>query len=142
MIKRTNSGVYMISTSRHPARLMALAVRRISASATLTAFMWEKAAGPIRRALEQFGDETANPPALPWPGALMRKLRFLGVGFLFMLFSQAFEDRYFTKREILSGYFDRSRRDQEGMPISRFVMRRPRNPRWPFSWCSGMTASR
>ena len=108
MIKRTNSGVYMISTSRHPACLMALAVRRISASATLTAFMWEKTAGPIRRALEQFGDETANPPALPWPGALMRKLRFLAVGFLFMLFSQAFEDRYFTKREILSACLERS----------------------------------
>jgi hypothetical protein len=28
---------------------------------------------------------------------------FLGVGFLFMLFSQAFEDRHFTKRELLFG---------------------------------------
>ena len=87
----------MISTSRHPACLMALAVRRISATATLTEFMWENAAGPIRRALEQFGDKAANPPASPWPGALMRKLRFPGVGFFFMLFSQAFEDRHFTK---------------------------------------------
>jgi hypothetical protein len=61
--------------------------------------MCEKAVGTIRRALEQFGDEAANPPASPWPGALVRKLRFLGVGFFFMLFSQAFEDRHFRKIE-------------------------------------------
>ena len=47
----------------------------------LTAFMWEKAVGPIRRALEQFGDETANLPASPWPGIFMRKPGSLGVGF-------------------------------------------------------------
>jgi hypothetical protein len=76
---------------------MALAVRRISATATLTAFMYEKAVGPICRAVEQFGDEAANPPASPWPSALMRKPGFPGVGFFFMLFSQAFEDRHFTK---------------------------------------------
>ena len=48
------------------------------------------------------------------------------IAFVFMLFSQAFEDRHFTEREFLSGYFDRSRSDQEGMPISRFVMRHVR----------------
>src|SRR5438105_12401110 len=98
MIKRTNSGVYMISTSRHPACLMASAVRRISASATLPAFMCENVVGPICRASRQSGDETANPPASPWLGILMRKPGSLGVGFLFMLLSQAFEDRYFRKR--------------------------------------------
>jgi hypothetical protein len=76
---------------------MALAVRRISATATLTAFMCEKAVGPICRAVEQFGDETANPAASPWPGIFMRKPGSLGVGFLFMLFSQAFGDRHFRK---------------------------------------------
>jgi GIY-YIG catalytic domain len=74
---------------------MALAVRKISASATLIALMWAKAAGPTRRALEQFGDETANPPASQWPGIFMRNPGSLGVGFLFMLFSQAFGDRHF-----------------------------------------------
>jgi len=76
---------------------MALAVRRIAASATLTALTWEKAAGPIRRASEQVGDEAANPPASPWPGIFMRKPGSLGVGSLFMLFSQAFGDRHFRK---------------------------------------------
>src|SRR5436309_2736826 len=74
---------------------MALAVRRISASATLTVFRCENAVGPSCRALEQFEDETANTSASPWPGALMRKLGFLGVGFFFMLFSQAFGARHF-----------------------------------------------
>ena len=74
----------MTNTSRHPACLMALAVRRIAASATLTALTWEKAAGPIRRASEQVGDEAANPPASPWPGIFMLAVFFIGrlsVGF-------------------------------------------------------------
>src|SRR5256885_10256884 len=85
MIKRTNSGVYMISTSRHPACLMASAVRQISAFVMLTALMCENVVGPICRASRQSGDETANPPASSWPGILMREPRSLGVGFLFML---------------------------------------------------------
>jgi hypothetical protein len=76
---------------------MASAVRKISASVMLTEFMCENAVGPICRALEQFGDETANPPASPWPGASMCKPGFLGIGFFFMLFSQAFGDRHFRK---------------------------------------------
>jgi hypothetical protein len=100
MIKRTNSGVYMISTLRHPACLMALAVRQISASATLTALMCENVVGPFRRALEQFADEPAEYASAPFSAALGRTPRLSGVGFVFTLFSQAFEDRHFTEREI------------------------------------------
>jgi len=79
---------------------MALAVRRISASATLTAFICENVVAPICRVSRQSGDETANPTASSWPGIFMRKPGSLGVGFLFMLFSQAFGDRHFRKDEI------------------------------------------
>ena len=46
--------------------------------------------------------------------------------FVFTLYSQAFEDRHFTERELSFWILDRSRSDQEGMPISRFVMRHVR----------------
>src|SRR4029077_14755974 len=97
MIKRTNSGVYMISTLRHPACLMALAVRQISASATLTALMCENIVGPFCR---EFADEPAEFASAPFSAALGRTPRLSGVGFVFTLFSQAFEDRHFTEREI------------------------------------------
>jgi hypothetical protein len=87
----------MISTSRHPACLMALAVRQISASATLTALMCENVVGPFCRALEQFADEPAESASAPFSAALGRTPRLSGVGFVFTLFSQAFEDRHFRK---------------------------------------------
>src|SRR5205807_6797979 len=90
----------MISTSRHPACLMASAARKISAFVMLTSFMCENVVGPIGRASRQSGDETANPPASPWSGIFMRKPGSLGVGFLFMLFSQAFGDRHFREIEL------------------------------------------
>src|SRR5205823_8525913 len=90
----------MINRSRHPTCLMASAVRKISAFVMLTEFMCENVVGPICRASRQSGDETANPPASPWPGILTRKPGSLGVGFLFMLFSQAFEDRHFRRLRI------------------------------------------
>jgi hypothetical protein len=74
---------------------MALAVRRISASATLTAFMCENVVGPICPALEQFADETANLPTQRFRPPLVRLPGFLEVGFLFTSFSQAFKDRDF-----------------------------------------------
>jgi len=79
---------------------MALAVRQISASATLTALMCENVAGPFCRALEQFADEPAESASAPFSAALGRAPRLSGVGFVFTLFSQAFEDRHFTEREI------------------------------------------
>src|SRR4029077_14038133 len=94
-IKRTYSGVDMISTSRHPACLMASAVRQISAFVMRTSFMCKNFVGPICPALKQFADETANLPAHRFRPPLVRLPGFSGVGFLFILFSQAFKDRDF-----------------------------------------------
>src|SRR6266576_3324135 len=94
-IKRTYSGVDMISTSRHPACLRAEAVRQISAFVMRTSFMCENVVGPICPALEPFAGETANLPTHRFRPPLVRLPRFSGVGFLFTLFSQAFEDRHF-----------------------------------------------
>ncbi len=94
-IKRTYSCVDMISTSRHPACLMASAVRKISAFVMRTSFMCENVVGPICPALKQFADETANLPTHRFRPPLVRLPRFSGVGFLFILFSQAFKDRDF-----------------------------------------------
>ena len=79
---------------------MALAVRQISASATRTALLCENVVGPFCRALEQFADEPAESASAPFSAALGRAPRLSGVGFVFTLFSQAFEDRHFTEREI------------------------------------------
>jgi hypothetical protein len=81
---------------------MALAVRQISASATLTAFMCENVISPFCRALEQFADEPAESATAPFSAALGRTPRLSGVGFVFTLFSQAFEDRHFIEREVSS----------------------------------------
>src|SRR6266576_3478819 len=101
-IKRTYSGVDMISTSRHPACLMASAVRKISAFVMRTSFMCENVVGPICPALEQFANETANLPTHRFRPPLVRLPGFSGVGFLFMSFSQAFKDGHLTKPEIFS----------------------------------------
>jgi len=93
--------VDMISTSLHPACLMASAVRKISAVVMRTSFMCENVVGPICLALERFADETTNLPAHRLRSRLMRRRTFSGVGFLFTSFSQAFEDRHFTNREWL-----------------------------------------
>src|SRR5436190_23647744 len=53
----------MIRTSRHPACLMASAVRHISAFVMRTSFMCENVVGPICPALEQFANEIAKLPA-------------------------------------------------------------------------------
>jgi hypothetical protein len=81
---------------------MASAAHKISAFVMLTSFMCENVIGPICRDSRQSGDEPANPPASPWPGILMRKPGSSGVGFLFMLFSQAFGDRHFREIENFS----------------------------------------
>ncbi len=62
--------------------------------------MCENVVGPICPALKQFADETANLPAHRFRPPLVRLPGFSGVGSLFTSFSQAFEDRNFTKREI------------------------------------------
>src|SRR6266480_4395476 len=85
-IKRTYSGVDMISTSRHPACLMASAVRQISAFVMRTSSMCENVVGPICPALKQFADETANLPAHRFRAPLVRLPRFSGGGFLFIYF--------------------------------------------------------
>src|SRR5947209_20055314 len=97
MIKRTYSGVDMTSTSRHPACLMASAVRQISAFVMRTSSMCENVVGPICPALEQFADETANLPTHRFRLPLVRLPGFSGVVFLFTSFSQAFKDRDFRK---------------------------------------------
>ena len=101
----------MISTSRHPACLMASAVRKISAFVIRTSFMCENVVGPICPALEQFADETANLPTHRFRLPLVRLPGFSGVGFLFMSFSQAFENRHFTKREISCAIVGRGTRE-------------------------------
>ncbi len=57
--------------------------------------MCENVVGPICPALEQFADAIANLPAQRFRPPLVRLPRFSGVGFLFILFSQAFKDRDF-----------------------------------------------
>ncbi len=59
--------------------------------------MCENVVGPICRALEQFADEIANLAAHRFRPPLVRLPGFSGVGFVFMLFSQAFEERHFMK---------------------------------------------
>ena len=76
---------------------MASAVRKISAFVMLTEFMCENVVGPICPALEQFADEIANLAAHRFRPPLVRLPGFSGVGFVFMLFSQAFGDRHFRK---------------------------------------------
>src|SRR5881396_3876800 len=92
----------MMSTSRHPACLMASAVRQISAFVMRTSFMCENVVGPICPALKQFADETANLPTHRFRPPLVRLPRFSGVGFLFILFSQAFKGGHLIKPEIFS----------------------------------------
>ena len=98
-IKRTYSGVEMISTSRYPACLMVSAVCKSSAFVMQTSFMCENVVGPIRPALEQFADETANLPGHRFRAPLVRLPTFSGVGFLFTSFSQAFKGGHFTRPE-------------------------------------------
>jgi hypothetical protein len=74
---------------------MASAVRHISAFVMRTSFICENVVGPICPALEQVSDETANLLAHGFHPPLVRLPRFSGVGFLFILFSQAFKDRDF-----------------------------------------------
>jgi len=62
--------------------------------------MCENVVGPICPALEQFEDETANPPAHRFRPPLVRLPGFSGFGFLFMLLSHAFKDGHFRKSEI------------------------------------------
>src|SRR5437870_12325280 len=85
----------MISTSRHPACLMASAVRQISAFVMRISFMCENVVGPICPALKQFADESANLPTHRFRLPLVRLPRFSGVGFFFILFSQAFKGGHF-----------------------------------------------
>ena len=64
--------------------------------------MCENVVGPICPALEPFADETANLPTHRFRPPLVRLPRFSGVGFLFTLFSQAFEDRHFKNVKLLA----------------------------------------
>ena len=57
---------------------------------------------------------------------------FLGVGFLFMLFSQAFEDRHFTKRELLFDmpprrFFQNGNENAQGVIAQHRVLGDPRS---------------
>jgi hypothetical protein len=72
-----------------------------------------------RQALEHFADQTANLAAHPFQPTQCDHQGFR---------DSDLPSRYFLKRskvdisqnvKFLSGYFDRSRSDQEGMPISR-----------------------
>jgi hypothetical protein len=62
--------------------------------------MCENVVGPICPALEQFVDETANLPTHRFRPHLVRLPRFSGVGFLFILFSQAFKGGHLRKRDV------------------------------------------
>ena len=86
-----------ISTSRHAARLRAKAVRKISRFVFLTAFMSESVVSPNGSGLTSIrGWDRESARAIS-----VRTPRFSGVGFLFILFSQAIEERHFMKRELL-----------------------------------------
>ena len=95
-MNRMYSAVPTISTSRHPARSMAAAVRQSSRLVLLIAFTSENVVSPTGSGLTSFrGWDRESARA-----TLMRTPRFSGVGFLFILFSQAIEERHFMKREI------------------------------------------
>ena len=86
----------MTNTSRHPACSRARAVRQISRFVFLTAFTSESVVSPNGSGLTSIrrcDRESAR-------ATLVRPPRFSGVGFLFILFSQAIEERHFMKREI------------------------------------------
>ena len=95
-MNRTYSAVPTIRTSRHRACLRAKAVRQSSRFVFLTAFMSKSVVSPNGSGLtsiREWDRESAR-------ATLVRTPRFAGVGFLFMLFSQAIEERHFMKREI------------------------------------------
>src|SRR5437762_8119461 len=90
----------MISTSRHPARLMASAVRQISAFVMFISFICENVVGPKSPGSGALGRSDRESASARFRADLVRPPGFSGFGFLFMLLSHAFKDGHFRKSEI------------------------------------------